>query len=162
MKDSVGYTVTINIMIIFITIITAFLCAALIYFKSNKVSNIITSTIEKYEGYNEYAINEININLSSIGYSSRYITCEEFITDKSSHNKKCTRVTEQKNNYCVYECNDGNYKFYKIRTNMMINIPIIHDILDIPIYSNTNRLFKFEESKVCDGCFINGVCTVTC
>ena len=46
MKESIGYTVSLNIMIVFITIIVAFLCAALIYFKSNKVSNIITSSIE--------------------------------------------------------------------------------------------------------------------
>ena len=40
---------------------------------------------------------------------------------------------------------DGEYYYYKIRTNMMFNIPIIHDVLDIPIYSNTNRLYDFEK-----------------
>ena len=62
MKESIGYTVSLNIMIVFITIIVAFLCAALIYFKSNKVSNIITSGIEKYEGYNDTSIKEISMN----------------------------------------------------------------------------------------------------
>ena len=46
MKESIGYTVSLNIMIVFITIVVAFLCAALIYFKSNKASNVITSAIE--------------------------------------------------------------------------------------------------------------------
>ena len=35
MKESVGYTVTLNIIITFIIIVFAFLSAALIYFKSN-------------------------------------------------------------------------------------------------------------------------------
>ena len=43
MKESVGYTVSLNIMIVFITIVVAFLCAALIYFKSNKAGNVITN-----------------------------------------------------------------------------------------------------------------------
>ena len=65
MKESIGYTVSLNIMIVFITIVVAFLCAALIYFKSNKASNIITSAIEKYEEYGTEAQNEINMQLTS-------------------------------------------------------------------------------------------------
>lgn len=152
MKESIGYTVTLNIMIVFITIVVAFLCAALIYFKSNKVSNIITTAIEKYEGYNTSAINEINGNLSSIGYGSRSIAskCTEPVRDKTDSDGYCYIVSNQngdgRNGYCVFECyeTNGDYYFYKIRTNMMLNVPIINDILDIPIYSNTNRLYKFN------------------
>lgn len=165
MKDSVGYTVTINIMIIFITIVIAFLCAALVYFKSNKVSNIVTNAIEKYEGYNHLSLNEINIKLSSLGYLSRNINCSLTVTDKSSLNPTCTLINDGSKGYCVYQCNDGNYTFYKVRTNMMINIPIINDILDIPIYSNTNRLFNFSAGKACVNqgkCYVNGNCIATC
>jgi len=150
MKESIGYTVTLNIMIVFITIIVAFLCAALIYFKSNKVSNVITTAIEKYEGYNTSSINEINANLTSIGYGSYAINCASEVEDKGAKNGRCLIVSNLNGSgirgYCVYECyeTNGDYKFYKIRTNMMIGIPIIHDILDIPVYSNTNRLYIFK------------------
>lgn len=152
MKESIGYTVTLNIMIVFITIVIAFLCAALIYFKSNKVSNIITTAIEKYEGYNTLVISEINMNLSSIGYGNRSISCDDTVNDKvvatpDNPDGICYLVSDKdSNSYCVYECleNNGEYYFYKIRTNMMLNIPIINDILDIPIYSNTNRLYNFN------------------
>ena len=152
MKESVGYTVTINIIIIFITIIFTFISAALIYFKSNKVSNIITTAIEKYEGYNISAINEINRNLSSMGYGSRSIAgkCTDSVIDETDSDGYCSIVSNQngdgRNGYCVYECyeTNGEYYFYKIRTNMMLNVPIINDILDIPVYSNTNRLYKFN------------------
>ena len=153
MKESIGYTVSLNIMIVFITIIVAFLCAALIYFKSNKVSNVITSAIEKYEGYNNSAIDEINRDLSSLGYGSHGISCGN-VTDEGAH--ICTLVNDGTRGYCVYACYEedsfdktskytGEYYFYKIRTNMMITIPIIQDILDIPIYSNTNRLYNFSK-----------------
>ena len=52
MKESIGYSVTINIVITFIVIIFAFLAAAVVYFKTNKASNIVVDTIQKYEGYN--------------------------------------------------------------------------------------------------------------
>ena len=149
MKESIGYTVSLNIMIIFIAIIVAFLCSALIYFKSNKVSNIITSVIEKYEGYNDTAKNEITMQLTSIGYGSTAIKCDAEIKETGVVNNKCIvegSVSERgKQGYCVYKCEEmnGDYYYYKIRTNMMINIPIIHDLLDIPVYSNTNRLYKF-------------------
>ena len=155
MKESIGYTVTLNIMIVFITIVVAFLCAALIYFKSNKVSNVITTVIEKYEGYNTSAINEISMNLSSLGYGSHAINCDNTVNDKvvktdSNPNGICNLVSSKnENSYCVYKCveSNGEYYFYKIRTNMMINIPIIHDILDIPVYSNTNRLYDFSREN---------------
>lgn len=154
MKASVGYTVILNIIIIFITIIVAFLCAALVYFKSNKVSNVITSAIEKYEGYTTDAVNEINRNLTSLGYGSHSISCGA-VTDDSAD--KCELKSDGSRGYCVYICYEedkydpvsseyqGEYYFYKIRTNMMINIPIINDILDIPIYSNTIRLYNFKK-----------------
>ena len=131
MKGSIGYTVTLNIIIVFIAIIVTFLSAALIYFKSNKASNIITSAIEKYEGYNKYSINEINIQLNSLGYNKRQINCAIEVSDEGADNHTCSLEDESKvgkagkDGYCVYKCNDGEYKYYKIRTNMMINIPII-------------------------------------
>ena len=162
MKESIGYTVTLNIVIVFITIILAFFWFALIYFKSNKVSNVITGSIEKYEGYNDLSIVEIKNNLNALGYGSHPIECAPEIIDNAATSKreedntenitcKLTTKTDGMGNhgYCVYECfeyNDDNtyeYYYFKIRTNMMIAIPIVGDILDFPIYSSTNRLYKF-------------------
>ena len=66
-----------------------------------------------------------------------------------------TTESSGQNGYCVYICYEensfddnnyvGDYYFYKIRTNMMLNVPIVNDILDIPVYSNTNRLYNFNK-----------------
>ena len=149
MKESVGYTVTINIIVTFIIILFAFLSAALIYFKSNKVSKIITETIEKYEGYNEIAKNEISTKLTSIGYNKKRLNRCGVISD-------CTLIDYNDDGYCVYACdepatNTGScaeyYYYYKIRTNMMLNVPIINQVLDVPIFSDTVRLYDFERSN---------------
>ena len=159
MKESIGYTVTLNIVIVFITIIVAFFWFAVIYFRSNKASNIITTAIEKYEGYNSIAINEINSRLNALGYSSHSINCapEVFVTASNGGSEKTTcpiTTIEEgrgKFGYCVYECYEADsygeydYYYFKIRTNMMIAIPIAGDILDFPIYSNTNRLYNFKK-----------------
>ena len=167
MKESIGYTVTLNIVIIFITIIVAFFWFAAIYFRSNKASNIIIDEIEKSEGYNDGVARQIKNKLDALGYGSHSIYCAPTISDKASVAKKeaidsdesVTRTCNLtlytagtgKFGYCVYECFEydeaGQYEYYyfKIRTNMMIGIPIVNEILDFPIYSNTNRMYKFSK-----------------
>ena len=156
MKESVGYTVTLNIAITFIIIVFAFLSATLIYFKSNKVSNIIVNSIEKYEGYNHHAESQVLRGLSAIGYNIKSIesSCTsraviDDTNDTGNRGVKCELTSDSsgrgKNGYCVYLCTDTNeeYYYYRVRTNMMFNVPIINNLLDIPIYSNTNRLYDF-------------------
>lgn len=147
MKESVGYTVTLNIIIMFIIIVFAFLSAALIYFKSNKVSNLIINSIEKYEGYNSLSVNEINKQMTSIGYNKHTINCSDTITNGD---KVCNMIdvdpdeSSKENGYCVYLCEEDDYYYYRVRTNMVINFPIVNELLPFPIYANTNRMYDFE------------------
>lgn len=159
MKESVGYTVTLNIVITFVIIVFAFLCAAIIYYKSYKASNIVVSELEKYEGFNESSSTEISMKLSSIGYDSINIkSCPSTISDSAAVgpcelqllNKDDTTSTK---GTCIYLCTDntdkkdeeGMYFYYKVRTNMVINIPIINDLINLPIYSNTNRMYDYNK-----------------
>ncbi len=162
MRESVGYTVTLNIVIVFIVIVFAFISAALVYYKSNKISNVIMDAIEKYEGYNKLAEEEILKQISNLGYNIKKINCPTNYSRTARGKKEVCSLVENNTSkgiyysngtkgYCVYECIDleagiysDYYYYYKIRTNMMINIPIVNNLLDIPIYSNTNRLFDFN------------------
>ncbi len=159
MRESIGYSVTINIVITFIVIIFAFLSSAIVYFKTNKASNILVDTIQKYEGYNKDAKKEIIKKLNTLGYGSHAIKCSAIGDTTSAHIANtiatCTYVdpdnasATNNSGYCVYRCVDKGYEdyyYYKIRINMMINIPVIGDVLDIPIYSNTDRMLDFEKS----------------
>ena len=151
MKESVGYTVTLNIAITFIIIVFAFLSAAIIYFKSNKVSNVVANSIEKYEGFNALSEDEIISQMTSLGYNSNRITCSNSIRSNKGINCSFASDTVGKgeSGYCVYLCdtrNDNGYYYYIIRTNMMINIPIINNILNIPINTYTNEIYDFARS----------------
>ena len=146
MKESIGYTVTLNIVIVFIVVIFAFLSAAIIYFKSNKINNVIINSIEKYEGYNDLSAEEINRQMFSWGYARGNVSCNE-----DEGYKGCPLTSNPlgrgQNGYCVYECNlDQDYYFYRIRTNMKIDLPIINNILIIPIYSSTNEMFNYQKN----------------
>ena len=148
MKQSVGYSVTLNIVIVFIVIIFTFLSATLIYYKSNKVSNIITETIEKYEGYNEYSRAEISQRLTALGYNKNKLRNCGTIDG-------CELQYHGDDGYCVNTCDDTErpcYYYYRIKTNMLVNVPIVNDFLELPIYANTVSLFDFEESFVNPSC----------
>jgi len=147
MKESVGYTLTFNIMMIFIVIVFTFISAALIYYKSHKATNLIVSAIDESEGYNQLAQERINRNLNSLGYNVNAINCDTNINDDGVD---CRLVDDDngrgRRGYCIYSCEENlDYYYYKVRINMMISVPIINNILDIPIYSNSNRLYNFEK-----------------
>lgn len=140
MNESVGYTVTINIVITFIIIVFVFLSNVLTYYKSNKVGNLITDSIEKYSGFNDMARTEIESKLFSIGYNKTKISCGNA---PSGCNDAEPNTSDK--GYCVYYCKGkDDYYSYKIKTNMMINIPIINDIVNASVYSNTENLYDFK------------------
>lgn len=141
MKESIGYTVTLNIVITFIIIVFAFLSAAIIYFKSNKISNAVMYSIEKYEGYNSLSVNDINSKIESLGYNKVSISCKK---EYKSCNLTSNVNGQGRNGYCIYECTEGEYYFYRVKTNMSINIPIINNVINIPIYSSTNYIYDYE------------------
>lgn len=148
MKTSIGYSVILNIVIVFIVIIFGAIAMCLSYYKAFKVSNSITLSIEKYEGYNVLAENEIIRNLSALGYGSTPVKC-------SNTRGSCTLVKSGENSiqysegqmgYCVYECQSKNNHYsYKTTTNMLLNIPVIHNILNLPVESNTRKLYGFND-----------------
>ena len=142
MKQGVGFSVTINIIAIFIVVTFAFLVATLNYYKAYKVNNAISNSIEKYEGYNDLAIKEINTKLTSLGYVNGKKGC-------STNNKYGTLVqNDSKFSYCVYEqdknANTGKFK-YVIVTYLNFNIPIINTTLNLPVKTTTESIYYFSE-----------------
>ena len=73
MKESIGLTFTINIMIVFIVVSFVFVAGILSYTKAFKAGSLIIKSLEKYEGYNELAFDQINRNLGV--ESLRVISC---------------------------------------------------------------------------------------
>ena len=141
MKQGIGSVFLYNIIIVFIILIFAFLAAAMSYSKSFRVNSRIVSAIEKYEGYNGAAAEEANKNLNVIGYHKG-----EKTNCPRSYNGG-TLVTNSKNefNYCVYQYKINNkYYRYGVLTYMDMELPIINQMLEIPVYSKTNNIYRFN------------------
>lgn len=147
MKESIGGTASLNIALAFISIVFAFLAAALSYYKAFKVNNIITNSIEKYEGYNSLSIKEINEKLSSIGYQKYNVDCSE---NKIFNGKEYSLITDDNlvnssvvSGICVYfsGVTDDSYQ-YGVTTYMTINLPIVSEFIKIPINTVTSETYK--------------------
>ena len=157
MKQSIGYTLSLNIAIIFVVIIFAIIAMALSYYKAYKVSKVMTSIIEKHEGYNQEAEDELVNKLTSLGYNITAVNCPD--DDRNSSNgitkNGCSLVTKGTNGtqhsegdlgYCVYTCMEKNeYYRYKTVTNMMLNFPIINRISNIPVETNTVKMYDYDK-----------------
>lgn len=152
MNESIGYTVILNIAIVFIVIIFFFITGVFMYFKENKTNDIITDALERHEGYNALAQQEIESKITSIGYNKNEITCDNTV----SENKNICSIIADKGSdgYCIYLCDEmidngtniEHYYHYKVRTNMQLNIPVIGNIINVPIYTNTSRFYNFEKN----------------
>lgn len=141
MKQGVGFSVTINIIAIFIVVTFAFLVATLNYYKAYKVNNAISDSIEKYEGYNDLAREEIERKLTTLGYVNGKKGC-------SKHEKYGNPLeTNPKLSYCVYEQENENTKKskYVIITYLNFNIPIVNTTLNLPVKTTTEPIYYFSD-----------------
>lgn len=140
MKEAIGSSFVLNLIIIFTSIFIALYVGSLSYTKGFKVRNKIIDIIEKNEGYTREAKNEIANDLKNMGYR---------ITDKECKNRdnaKLLRDQYTNYNYCVYEYEEEKGTYYGVTVFIHVDIPVIGKFVDIPLYSETKIIF--EKDKV--------------
>lgn len=155
MREGIGSVFLYNIIIIFIVITFGFLAASLSYMKAFRVNGKIANSLEKFEGFNSFSSSEIIQTLNTIGYRVNDAECK-----KRKHNgKEYTAVNEKitsndqiLHDYCIYEYTNGTdykngYFSYGIVTYIYVDIPIIGGIFKVPVYSETESIFKFSPDK---------------
>ena len=150
MKESIGLTFTINIMIVFILVAMVFVTGILSYTKAFKAASLIVKSLERFEGYNELAYDQININLSALSYmrgdSSK---CPLTRNATIGEGKLVTVNNEEKFNYCVYFFdNDGDEKHYSygVVTYITIDFNMFNIKLKLYIYGRTTRIYRFTNT----------------
>ncbi len=140
MKKAVGGVYIYNLVIVFLLIAFAFVCALLSYTKAFKVSKSISSIIEKSSGYNSVSQKSIEQYLNSIGY-------QVVITEPAKCPTKNGRAASDVfKGVCIYEISDKNnnkYINYGIVSYMTIDFPII-DLIKVPVYIETERIYVFN------------------
>jgi len=142
MKTAIGHIPMYNIIIVFIVITFGFLSATLSYSKAFKVNSKIANALEKYEGANSLAINEIEESLTTLGYRVGKIDCKEKYRDRE------ISYVSNDHKYCLYKSGlDKGYFTYGIVTYIFLDIPILGGTFKLPVYSETDSIFKFSPDK---------------
>lgn len=141
MREGMGVSVTINIILIFIAVVFAFLASTLSYYKAFKMNNHIINSIEKYEGYNELSKQEIENMLLSIGYNRGRINCAQ-----EKNGGVLTALNAQNlYEYCIYRHNeDATHYSYGVMTYIRVDLPFL-DLFRLPIYTKTNLIYDFND-----------------
>lgn len=140
MREGIGSIFLYNIIIVFIVLVFAFLAGAMSYAKAFRVNSKIINTLEKYEGYNTLSHDEINRILNNYGYrKSNKVNCPT--------KKNMTSVSKIANNhnYCIYLKQIGSRHFsYGVISYMYVDLPVIGELLEIPIYAETDSIYRFR------------------
>lgn len=136
MKESIGYTFLLNIIIVFIAISFFAIMAIMSYTKAFRVNSKIVNAIEINEGFNVYATESIDSVLTSYGYQKTKRTCpkkdgEDAIVEASGEE-----------GYCVYFFDEGTKYSYGVITYMAFDFPIVREFLAIPVYTKTSTIRK--------------------
>ena len=149
MRESIGSVFLYNIIIVFIVITFGFLSASLSYMKAFKVNGKIANSLEKYEGYNMLSDQEIAQTLNTIGYRTTIPKCNARVHNKITY-QPVAAGSYKNHEYCLYEYINGNdfeggYFNYGIVTYIHLDIPLLGGIFKIPVYSETESIFKFSD-----------------
>lgn len=155
MNESIGGSALISLVAFIVGALLLILVGALSYSKAYRVKNRIIGIIDKYEvfdsdkDYNNYndALSEINLDLSSIGYSSNKIKeCSDLEIYKSMLTKKANKTINDVKivydgkgyDFCVYETtlSDASY-YYTVVTFVHINFPVIESVAHVSVSGET-------------------------
>ena len=159
MRESIGSTFLYSIIFVFIIIVMGLLTATLNYYKGYKVNSYILRSIEKYSGYNEHSIKDIDRITSGIGYTSDVVNncpnrdgtsaissdksyCLYYFTDERSNTERNKGITNR----------DGRpvYYSYGVTTYISVELPIVGRFR-VPVYSKGERIYRFTGSCQVDG-----------
>lgn len=150
MKESISYTFLLNIIITFIFICFAVIMGIFSYYRAFRANTAILNSIEKYEGFNCLAQDEIKKSLQNIGYNT------PFRANRKTDNKG-RLLTSDNNEYgglgysVLYYDRTNDSKLanreyqYGVYTYMYMDLPIVNNIIKLSVYGKSNKMYEFRE-----------------
>lgn len=150
MRQTIGSTWLLQLMILFILLFVGFIILTLNYSKVIKVKNEVVSIIEKYEGLNENSISLVNRYLSTSGYATTG-KCEEkdgvygaLTLDGDSLEKADANSTYF---YCVKKYQGQNTsKYYQIVLFYKFNLPVIGNASSYTVKGTTTNIIPTDDN----------------
>lgn len=146
MKEALTSTTIINIVLIFMVIVFAFIFGIIAYYKAFKVNKSMLAIIEKYEGYNDLSEKEIGEFLNNAGYA---LFGDANVNCPVKDGQPPIEVNSDYK-YCIYyfdhDTDDlgDTYYSYGVITYIKLDLPIVNLFVRIPLYSKSNRIYRFS------------------
>jgi len=159
MRESIGGTWIMQLVIVFMLVFVAFLALSLNYSKAFQMRNEILTMIEKREGIteidNKSTIELINNYLKNNGYKVKS-HCEKDsygVSNLSNNTIEKVVSTNKEYYYCVSKyksksANHTNKAYYKVNIFFYFNLPVIGDIFKFNINGTTNDIVVPNEEDV--------------
>lgn len=154
MREAIGATWIMGIVIAFIALFSGFLAFSINYSKAFKVKNGIVERIEKYGGLNEDTAKEISSFLKEIGYNATG-SCKMVMNDEklkfagfridegaTAHPSKSGKY-----NFCVQKIQSQSVSgqmstaYYKVHVFFSLSIPIIENFTKFDITGETQNIY---------------------
>ncbi len=145
MRDAVGGTFMINVLLVFLAVYIVFIAVALNYAKAFRVKNRIIDIIEQNEGIEDYTdvgdnsvLGQVNDYLRSVSY---YVRLSENKDDKYGicfDEGYCIEEPATVNNYGADET------YYKVTTFVKLDFPFFNLSFTIPITGETRRITNLK------------------
>lgn len=146
MREAIGGTWMLGIIVLFIVLFSAFLALSINYTKAFKVKNKIVNILEENEGFTENnSGGTANKSLEELKDSSitedkvyAYLMEMGYATTRVD-SKKCTddNMDYIEGGYCIRKMCSDQGSYYKVRTFIKVELPIIYQTFTIPINGET-------------------------
>ena len=153
MKDAIGGSLLLNLVVIFTSIVILLFAGILAYSKAYKVKNKIVEIVESHDGniISETVSNELKtevsdqiaMELTDVGYTISEAPSDSKCGSDSSRGT-CTNLNTTNFKYCICEQSSGaeSGKTYEVITYIHFSFPVIGDLLTFPVRGETKILGK--------------------
>lgn len=143
MRQSIGGSWLIGLMVLFILLFAGYIILTIDYNKSVRVKNEAINLVEKYEGLNEEAITLLNNYLKGTGYMTTGKCGEQdgmYGALSLEDNELEETVNGQNYYYCIKKYKGANTSYYyQIALFYRFNLPVLGDTSKFTIKGSTSN-----------------------
>ena len=138
MREAVGGSMLLYLVVIFTSIVILFFVGIISYSKVYKVKNRIIEIIEREEKYETNLQTEIDEELKRIGYRTTSVSGD--MCQNHSNRGTCSNLNTSGYGFCVCEHVEGNGKTYEVITYVHFDFPVLGDVISFPVHGETKVL----------------------
>lgn len=157
MRQAIGTTWIMQLVIIFMLIFVAFLALTINYTKAFKIKNELVSIIERNEGIKETANGSIGLMNNYLVYNNYTVqgSCVEgeYGVKDLNINSISVAVPGEKYSYCLKKISTSttttpNRAKYQLRIFFRFSLPIIGDLITFPVEGTTINITNAIENDL--------------